>query len=116
MMFEGLKVGDKVWFQSAARFSVANCEIQVTKVGRKWAYWGNGLHSVQRFDLKTGCVDGGDYVSVDRVFPSRKDAEEEKAKRRKWSALRTGLPYLPGADVSAGDIDKAAALLGIKLQ
>jgi hypothetical protein len=60
-------------------------ESEITKIGRKWVTL-KGYHG--RFDMETGWIDGGDYLSPGRVWTSKEEYEAEVAADAAWKELR----------------------------
>ena len=84
-------------------------DITVTKVGRVWAYFGNG----ERFNIVTGRADpdGG------RVFESREAFEAEQTRGETWTRFQGRVRNLYGlpAHITTRMIEQAAAALEIEL-
>ncbi len=104
-------VGDVLWLVPTSRHSKSR-EITVTKVGRKWAYYGEGWQR-DRFDISTGCVDGGGCSSAGRVYASRDEHEKRIAAGEAWDRLRrlVDRQWHPPEGVDAERIEQAIALL-----
>lgn len=95
--------GDRAWELT---------DITVTKVGRVWAYFGNG--NGERFSIVTGRAydyDGG------TAFESREAFEAEQTRREKWTRFQGRLRnlYGPPGHITTHMIEQAAAALEIEL-
>jgi hypothetical protein len=67
-------------------------EITVTKVGRKWAHFGEGWLT-GRFEIEDGSIDGNG-----KVYASRAQWDQERAMETAWAAVRnkvSGMWRLP---------------------
>lgn len=84
-------------------------DVEVTKVGRKWAQLSNG----HRIDVETMRVDGGGYTSPGRCWVSREDYEREVLRNQAWRALRDAIGAFVPNGVSLEDIAAARALLKV---
>lgn len=60
---------------------------QVTKIGRRWITVGTKFGSI-RFDAETGQIDGGQYMSPVRVWPSEMEYLESTEAHQAWVRLR----------------------------
>lgn len=118
MSLKHVKAGDKLWLQYTGGRSrsggITGVEIEVTKVGRTWAYFQHQGREA-RFSLATGDVDAGEYVSWGTAYYSKGDFEREKQKHLAWARLRRGLNYMHGAPthLTTQDINGVCGLLGI---
>ena len=106
------KVGQELyWEPSEQRDRILGCRmVKVEKVGRLWLELSNG-HKVDKIRLVaySKC-----YGPPGRCYLDRAARELQVAAQRDWGKLRSGMHTLP-AGVSAADICKAAALLGVAL-
>jgi len=83
-MRNNLRAGQKLWYVPvAARFEKPR-EVEVTKVGRRWAHLGECL----RVDLETLRADGGGFPSPGRCYLSRETWEQKQALNSGWESLR----------------------------
>jgi len=105
-----LKVGQKLWY--VPRRS-APYEVEVTKVGRKWATVGEGYRA-ERIDLETWYADGRGYSSPGRCYLSQEDYVTELDLSRLWAHLQREIQYsrCPGG-VTINDIKQAMELLKV---
>lgn len=109
-----LAVGQKLWFVPRERYLGAAREVEVLKVGRKWAT----TTSVRgyRVNIDTLIMDSEGYGGVGQCYVDREAYEEECRRDKAWDALRHRLGSWsarrhPG--VTVDDIEAAAKLLRI---
>ncbi len=107
------EVGDVLWLHSEVRY-IKSGPITITKVGRKWAYYGPVYRS-DRFDMGTGYDDGGEYSPSGRVYPSMYEAELEGWMRSTWRKLQGGMGHAPPEGVTQEDLEAAAKLLRVEV-
>lgn len=83
-----LKVGDKLWRVLANHRHIdgPGVEVEVTKVGRKWATIGQG-YQPYRIDLETWSIDGGDHSSPGRCYASQETYRESIRLQDAWRKL-----------------------------
>ncbi len=105
MTLEKPKVGDVLWYESSSRL-FRDEEVTITKVGRKWAYFGH-----DRFEIGTCYVDGGYWSSPGRLWATRADAEEYNLTESRWRTLKSSMAYGPPDGVTSADVEAAAKLL-----
>ena len=106
------KVGQKVWVEYYQNRAGSGGEIEVTKVGRKWAELDKGRY---RVEIGSAQIDGGNYSSPGRVWPSKADADAYQDLRKAWSDLRRGVvSYSPPEGLTLEAIAKAREVLGLK--
>jgi len=103
-----LTTGQKLWLVPARRRGKPR-EVEVGKVGRKWAalipyYEG-------RVDIETLALDGGNYTSPGRCYGSRAEWEESSALGKAWAQFHRDLGYEPNPGVTAEDLAKVRELL-----
>lgn len=106
-----VEVGQKLWKVFHDKRRGDPCEVEVVKVGRKWATL-NRYHG--RIDLETLSVDGGGYSSPARCYLSREVYELERSTEIEWAKLKSELLYKSRpADVTIENIKQARNLLGL---
>lgn len=107
---ENLFVGQKLWWVPSRRPG-RPCEVEVLKIGRKWAQLSNS----QRIDMQSLIADAGDFVSPGRCYPDRAKYELETSQALAWSNLRKDLSlvYERPASATLENIQAARKLLGI---
>lgn len=94
-----LSIGQKLLFVPSEhkRTREQPRDLIVMKVGRKWAEVGftvgmpdnrnYGPHSAGRINVETLWMDGGQYASSGRCWPSREAWEAEENRQATWRAL-----------------------------
>lgn len=114
-MSELWKVGDTGVFvpQQWGRLSPKPRNITITKVARKWVYFGPD-HLGERFDPATGSVDGRGYSSPGIVWRSEAEWRERTTVETLYAELRRRMGA-PDRGVSVADVQQAALLLRISL-
>ena len=102
-----LSVGQTLFLVSSDRVP-RKADVQVEKVGRKWAELSNG----KRIDVLTWLADGGQYRSPGCCWESRERYEQEAGLKQAWAKLRLDVQnsFTP-KDVSVEDIEAARRLL-----
>lgn len=107
------KVGAKLFaVGDSYAFGKHGQEVEVTKVGRKWAELDGGRY---RADLQTGQIDGGEYLSPGRLYPSREAYQAELALDKGWFDLRHAVNrHSAPAGVTLERIAEARKLLGLE--
>ena len=87
-----ITVGQKLFYMPNRGYGrkVIGYEVEVTKVGRKWAYIGDRF----RFDIESMEVDGGQYVSPGNLYLSEADCIAADELDKDWSDLRESLARL----------------------
>jgi hypothetical protein len=85
-------------------------DITVTKVGKKYAYFGSG----RRFGIATMMENGPDGS---RVYTDRKAFYADQDRQRKWTAIRNKIAriYEAPPQVTTHMIERAIAVLEIEL-
>lgn len=81
-----IEVGQKLFAVFTGYGSVRSKEIEVTKVGRKWAYFG----SHEKFDMETGWIDG---YGGGKVYANSTEYEHEKAMDKLWDEIVKATRY-----------------------
>lgn len=89
---------------------MAEQEVTVEKVGRKWAIIANGRY---RIDIKTLRADGGNYCSPGTCYLGKDAFLEERETNEAWNILRQKIGYRPPGGVTKVDIQQATQLLKI---
>lgn len=81
----------------------------VTAVGHKWGYLGRR----SRFNLATGWIDGGEYSSPGRVWPSEEAYRAYAELIHDWNNFKQTvlLTHSPPTGVGRAEIAKATELL-----
>ena len=106
-----IKIGQTMVIVRQSRYSEPRIEdIEITKVGRAYAYFGQG----QRFSLRTMREDGSYEGSV---YPSREAFEAGRVKLAKWTTFHRKMRemYSPPDHITTQMIERAAAALEIEL-
>jgi hypothetical protein len=105
------EVGQKVWYVPRERRFEKPHEAEITKIGRKWASFGQG----SRFDIETGCVDGSGYITPGRIYQSEAAWREEQELFHAWSNLRRRIERYsePPNSLTVDKIRQAREILGI---
>jgi hypothetical protein len=60
----------------------------LTKIGRKWVHFETERNGTDRFDPDGGWIDGGQYTSPGKVYPSKEAYELEVTRNEAWDRLR----------------------------
>lgn len=108
-----LHVGQKLWFEPYRRFRNA-CEVEVEKIGRKWATLAD---QKGRINKETLVMDGGEYSLPGRCWLSREECERARETVRLWQNFKRKLDRTSDVPPIAADvIRQAAELLGVKLE
>ena len=110
-----VKVGDRlIWRSLSVRYS-GEQEIEVQRVGRRWAYARVvGYSREVKFDATTGYEDSGQYASVHRALTAEQDAEE-KRRAALLEALKghgVELGFGRGRDITTDQLQQIADVLG----
>ena len=79
------KVGDAVLYIPIGKRFGKQAAL-ITKIGRKWVYLNVGGY---RFNKATGHVDGGEYSSPGRVYPSKAAYMEDIEREALWAKIRS---------------------------
>ena len=107
-----LKVGQTLWFVPSATWRGVSREVTVTKVGRKWA----SLNDNARVSVATMWIDGGEYSSPGRCWPSAEVYENWCKCTDAWTELRRRISWGdPPQDMTVERVREAAAILGVAL-
>ena len=111
-----IDVGSKFWFVSSERrkgLAVEQREIEVTKVGKRWAYFGTR----ERFDIESCEVDGGVYNSPGRIYESQQAYLAFFAADTQWRRFVSLVneKYHVREGVSEVDVLSAATILKIDM-
>lgn len=85
-------------------------EVTITKIGRKWIYFGEG-YQVDRFDAETCQIDGKGYSSPGKVYENLDKYLSETARDKSFQHLRFAIGYSPSIGVTSQDIVDACKLL-----
>ncbi|MBI1620053.1 beta barrel domain-containing protein [Aquamicrobium zhengzhouense] len=68
----------------------------ITKIGRRWITFRHSAGWAEnRFDADTMRIDGGQYGSPGRVYPSMAEYEETLERNKLWADLRGRIGYQP---------------------
>ena len=85
-----LEVGQKLWYYKSYHYrkdrTAEPIEVEVVKVGRKWATL-DSYHG--RVSLDTLYVDGGGYMSPGRCYTSREAHDAELALDTAWGIFQS---------------------------
>jgi len=81
-----LVVGQKLWYVPTEKRSGDPYEVEVTKVGRKWATVGPSWNT-RRIDLTDLRVDDGAYSSPGQCWASKEAYENYAARQEAWLSL-----------------------------
>jgi hypothetical protein len=110
-----LTVGQKLWYvPDYGMKKHAGFEVEVSKVGRKWATLNRGA---VRIDKETLVADGKGYDSTGRGWLSEQDFALSQQTDKAWRSLVSAIQYKrrpPG--VNLDEIKKAANLLRVSLE
>lgn len=109
-----LKPGDTLWYvpdKRYARYAFDPSEVVIEAVGRKWI---TVVDSQRRFNVETLEADGGDFFSPGRAYVDRETYEKRARVERLWGRLKRDIPNDAPEGVTAEDIFKARALLGLQ--
>jgi hypothetical protein len=106
-----LKVGDKVYFVHSDKRRGPHQWLTVQGIGRKWVQ----LDGRYRMDKKSWWVDGGQYVSPGRCYPTKEEYDAEAARQAAWRRFWCSLEhrYTAPDGVTVEQIEAAIAALGI---
>lgn|SRR5262245_22715503 len=109
-----LQVGQRLWYVSRDSRYSTNREVEVTRLGRKWAYLDGNERC--RIDIETLTVDGGEYISPGRCYLSREEYEAERVLYSAWGRLQRDLRDHDRSPegVTLEDIKQARALLRLE--
>lgn len=109
-MREKLRIGQKLYFVPNHRRENPT-EVEVLKVGRKWAE----LSNHHRIDVQSWLADGGQYISPGQCHETREAYEAERSLDAAWNEVRrkVGAAYLRPISVSLERIEQAMSLLGL---
>lgn len=84
------------------------CDVEITKVGRKWVYLKGG----ERFDRQTMCIDGGGWASHARIYPNLEAHERDLRRFRLWRRIKDAAwQGSPPANLTLADLVGAAGCL-----
>mgnify|MGYP001796638063 FL=1 len=85
--------------------------VEVTKVGRKWAYFPYN----RRFDKNTLFVDGGDFLSPGRVYLEEQDYLDKIRRSVLFGKIQNVFKWDgAGRNLDLGTLEKIAALLNLE--
>ena len=87
--------------------------VQITKIGRKWMYFGN---SRSRASMETLVVDGGEYTSPGKLWFSSDEYEAWTSTCHLMNELQGCLTHRPNPGVTADNIRAAAKLLRVEIE
>lgn len=107
-----LEVGQELWYVPAdSRYVDRSKFVKVTKLGRKWVALD---HEGYRIDPETLWVDGGQYSSPGRCWPSKEAWEVEVRRARAWADFVRWLPmHQPPDGVNVEMIETIKRILGV---
>jgi hypothetical protein len=103
-----LSVGQKLYWVPNRAYHLAEQEVVIEKVGRKWATFDR-----YRIDINTLVADGHGYNSPGTCYLNKEIFIEERASGIAWRDLRQSMNYNPPRGVVLADILQAMKLLGI---
>lgn len=103
----GWEVGMTVYVVLDRRNMAPPTEAEITKIGRKWIYFGYG----SRFDADTMRIDGGQYQSRGRVWLSRAEYAEQTEIAKSWLHLYRRLGSIPPRGMTLARIAELEAEL-----
>ena len=105
-----IHVGQKLYLVYTDSRRGTDCEVTVTKVGRKYAEL-----DIPRFRIfvDTMNVDGRGYSSPGRCFLSREEYEKNVGLQRKWQDFKNAVGRKQLEGITHEDISRAAAALGL---
>lgn len=108
-----VKPGDKLFCVTNGYGGPQTREVEVESVGRKWAYLkGRGG---DRFDIKTGRLDGRGFTSNANVYFSEADWCAETEADALFIRFRQSVSYARKQGITVASITEAAKLLGVAL-
>ena len=109
-----ISVGDTLWVTWRDPKRGRRTSFVVAKVGRKWVHGTCGY----RFAKDSWYIDGGNYSSPGRVWPTKAHAEESAQLSRQWRAFERAVerPYGTPAKLTLAAIHSAAAILGLDME
>jgi hypothetical protein len=108
-----LKVGQKLWLVYHERRRGEPCEVEVVKVGRKWATLNRNRG---RIDIETLHLDGGHYSSAGRCYLFKEQYESERDLSIAWVGFKREIHDMSGVapkGVTIEKIKQARELLGL---
>lgn len=107
----GWAVGMTVW--AASRNDLPPEENIITKIGRRWiSFKSTKIGRESRFDAETLVIDGGQYSSPGKVYPSLDEYHERSECGRLWTEYRRKLPWRPPAEMTCERIKQLIEELG----
>ena len=112
-----LSVGQKLWFVPSARWNGRPTEIEITRVGRSYAYFGSP-HNERRIDIQTMEETGKETGTVyGHAYLNKEYYEAQKRRDEVFEILRRRVhdSWCPAPGVTEADIRAAAALLKMDL-
>lgn len=83
------QVGQTIFAETGSRHVAELAEHRITAVGRKWISFG---HS--RFDKETMVIDNGGIGYTRRVWTTREEYEDRRARRQAWDNFRRTIDRL----------------------
>ena len=110
-----LKVGQKLFAVSTRNYyrkEPETWEIEIAKIGRKWATAASRHRLPDRIDLETLRIDSG-YASPGKCYLSEKQYYDERARREAWSNIYGRIPHT-GSPPSMDDIRTIAGIFGLE--
>ena len=119
-MREKLKVGDRLWLvKRPGGRNLAQSEVIVTKIGRKWAQIANAerpTYAEPRIDVETLVCDGGNFTSPGRCYRSKDEYEAIVNLDSAWQQLQGAVrdAWHRPAHLTLADILQINALLSAR--
>lgn len=108
---ENLVVGQKLWWV-ASNNQKTQYEVEVVKVGRKWAT----LDIDHKIDLEDWVADGGLYAPPGKCYASKEEYESECTLLNSWKELRqmVNSQHKPPKGINLEKIEQIKTILSLK--
>lgn len=93
---QGWEVGQTVYVVFDRKYDGHDPEGRIetiTKIGRRWIEVGDPRWRKARFDAETMILDGGNYSSPGRIWPSEAEYRESLEVQKAWRDLVSRLPW-----------------------
>ena len=105
-------VGQKVYVvpNNDGGRGLTSYEETITKLGRKWGYLQHWERN--KFDLKTGEIDGGQYTSPAKVYPDKELYDLHVLRQARWANIKQHMPYIVPNTITDGHLVILEGMLG----